>query len=140
MGTYVPVRAPTGPAGPRKSLVPVRLRVYVPVPYKNRDQCPRSLAHNHCPRLVARTGTKGCPLVPVPSTNRNQGFGHISLAGEQSNTLVLCFFVECKGRALWCSSSPPMQMMCSMKCPSHTTYSFLLSKLDLQASFFSRFV
>src|SRR3954469_18537405 len=69
MGTYVPVRAPTGPGGPHESLVPVRLRVYVPVPYKNRDQCPRSLAHNHCLRFVARTGTKGCPLVPfLPQT------------------------------------------------------------------------
>src|SRR3954467_4118638 len=77
MGTYVPVRAPTGPAGPRKTLVPVRLRVYVPVPYKNRDQFPRSLAHNHFPRFVVRTGAKGYPLEPVPTTNRDQGFGYI---------------------------------------------------------------
>src|SRR4051812_5131564 len=107
MGTYVPVRAPTGPAGPRKSLVPVRLRVYVSVPYKNRDQCLRSLAHNHCPRFVARTETKGSPLVPVPTTNRYQGFGYISLASEQSTPLVLCIYLGLAVRHVLSPSSPP---------------------------------
>ena len=122
LGGIRPGSCSQGASRPRETLGPVRLRVYVPVPYKNRDQFPRSLAHNHCPRFVVRTGTKGSPLEPVPTTNRDQVFGYISLAGEQStHLLVLCFFVECKGRALWCSSSPPMHMMCSMKCPGHTT-------------------
>ncbi|XP_073361586.1 uncharacterized protein [Aegilops tauschii subsp. strangulata] len=33
------------------------------------------------------------------------------------------FFRAGAGRALWCSSSPPMHMRCSMKCPSHTKLS-----------------
>src|ERR1041384_7399611 len=107
MGTYVPVRAPTGPAGPRESLVPVRLRVYVLVPYKNRDQCPRSLAHIHCPRFVARTGTKGCPLVPVPTTNRDQGFGYISLARDRA--LHWCSVFSRRARGGFCGALAHLQ-------------------------------
>ena len=45
---------------------------------------------------------------------------YIPLAREQS-TLTALFFVAGEERALWCSSSPPMHMRCSMKCPSHTS-------------------
>ena len=38
MGAYVPVRAPTGSAGPREAFVPVRVDPFVPVLGTNRDQ------------------------------------------------------------------------------------------------------
>ena len=75
------------------------------------------------------------PFVPVLGMNRDRrpGFStgschepgpmrclYIPLAREQS-TPVLCFSLAGEGRALWCSSSPPMHMRCSMKCPSHTS-------------------
>ena len=75
------------------------------------------------------------PLVPVGGLNRDHrlpfspGSCHdlgpmrclyIPLAREQS-TPLLCFSLAGEGRALWCSSSPPMHMRCSMKCPSHTS-------------------
>ena len=34
------------------------------------------------------------------------------------------FFLAGEGRALWCSITPPMNMRCSMECPSHTTQAF----------------
>ena len=75
------------------------------------------------------------PVVPVGGVNRDQrlpfcpGSWHepgptsclyLPLAREQSTPSAL-FFVAGEGRALWCSSSPPMHMRCSMECPSHTT-------------------
>ena len=78
------------------------------------------------------------PFVPVLGMNRDRrpGFStgschepgpmrclYIPLAREQS-TPVLCFSLAGEGRALWCSSSPPMHTRCSMECPSHTTYAF----------------
>src|SRR4051812_20273734 len=109
MGAYVPVHAPRGTGG-------------------------------ICPGSRHEPGTMGLapgpqPLVPVCGSNRNERLAisscsshkpgptiwlYIPLAGEQSTPLVLCFFLEGKGRHFWYSSSPPMHMMCSMKCPSHT--------------------
>ena len=78
------------------------------------------------------------PLVPVGGLNRDQRLPfnpdsshelgpinclYIPLAREQSTPSAL-FFVAGEGRALWCSSSPPMHMRCSMECPSHTTKAF----------------
>src|SRR3954468_1912057 len=101
MGTYVPVRAPRGPVGPRGALVPVRLDPCVPVPDKNRDQWALLLTHNHWSRFVAATGTKGLRLVPVPATNRNQQFSIYTPRPK--------LFSRREGwRHLRCSSSPAM--------------------------------
>src|SRR4051812_41306036 len=96
MGAYVPIRAPTGPAGPRGALVPVRLDPCVPVPDTNRDQWALLLAHIHWSRFVAGTGTKGWPLVPVSSTNRNQRFSIYTLRPQAEHSSAL-FFQEGEG-------------------------------------------
>ena len=85
----------------RGPLVPVHLDLLVPVGGLNRDQrLPFSPGSCHQPEPMR------CLYIP--------------LAREQS-TPVLCFSLAEGERALWCSSSPPMHMRCSMECPSHTT-------------------
>ena len=37
------------------------------------------------------------------------------------HSTVLCFLLAGEGEGIGCSSSPPMHMRCSMKCPSHTS-------------------
>ena len=89
MGALDPVREPRGPAGPRGPLVPVRLDLLVPVGGTNRDQWASLLAHHHWSRLVGRTGTKGCPLVPVQVTNRDQLVAYIYPTSRALS--LLCF-------------------------------------------------
>ncbi|XBI41184.1 hypothetical protein VPH35_125675 [Triticum aestivum] len=111
MEAYVPVREPRGPAGPHGALVPVRLDPFVPVPGTNRDQWSSLLAHSHWSWFVAGTGTKGPPRI---------GTNEVSTPATRALHTTL-FFLAGKGRALWCPSSPPMHIRCSMKCPSHTS-------------------
>ena len=71
------------------------------------------------------------PLVPVFGWNRyyRMFFNTLHPQEEQCNAL---FYQEGEWWCLWCSSSPPMHMRCSMKFPSHTSYlRFFLFKLDL---------
>ena len=89
MWALVPVREPRGPAGPRGPLIPVRLDLLVPVGGTNRDQWASLLAHHHWSRLVAWTGTKGFPLVPVQATNRDQLIAYIYPASRALP--LLCF-------------------------------------------------
>ena len=89
MGALDPVREPRGPAGPRGPLVPVRLDLLVPVGGTNRDQCALLLAQHHWSRLVAGTGTKGFPLVPVHATTRDQLIAYIYPASRALS--LLCF-------------------------------------------------
>src|SRR4051812_37657707 len=104
MGAYVPVRSPRGATGTHGALVPVCLDPYVPVPDMNRDQW---ASWGIGPGSWQEPGLKAMWLyIPLP---------------REKSTPLLYFFLECEGRALWCSSSPPMHMRCSMKCPSHTT-------------------
>ena len=74
------------------------------------------------------------PLVPVGGLNRDQrlpfspGSCHqpgpmrcLYIPPRARAELSALFFLAEGERALWCSSSPPMHMRCSMECPSHTT-------------------
>ena len=89
MGALDPVLEPRGPAGPRGPFVTVRLDLLVPVGETNRDQCALLLAHHYWSRFMARTGTKGFPLVPVHATNRDQLIAYINPA---SRALSLLYF------------------------------------------------
>ena len=93
MDAFVLVREPRGPTRASWALVQVRMDPFVPVLGTNWDQWASLLAHKYWSRFLARTGTEGWALVPVPAMNWDQCDAYIyPLTGEQSTPHCSVFF------------------------------------------------
>src|ERR1041385_5151980 len=113
MGSYVPVRAPEGGGWASWGIGPGSSGGICPG--SRQEPGPMGLATSPQPLIPVCGSTRDERLAISTGSSHKPGLTiwlYIHLAGEQSTPLVLCFFEEDKGRAFWCSSSPPMHMMC----------------------------